>query len=54
VKVGDEIKYINGREGESWKILEIKSNHRGLWLRICDSMDMWHSSSQFEVINESR
>ena len=54
MKVGDIVKK-SGDESQAWRIIDIKSDARGYWVRINEAQaadDVWYAASYFEVISE--
>ncbi|MDB4337607.1 hypothetical protein OAA09_01155 [bacterium] len=60
MKSGDTVRQIDDeslhRTQQTWVVTDIKSDSRGLWVKFNDDVysDMWHDSSYYEVISESR
>lgn len=58
MKVGDTVRMVGEHTiTQVWVVTNVKSNSKGLWIQIddnCKVPDVWHASTNYEVINESR
>ena len=60
MRAGDVVRR-KGENDRCWIVLRVRSDHKGLWLNLDDDEcpeiirnEVWHSASQFEVINEKQ
>ena len=55
MKTGDLVR-ITGDDviQQVWCVKDVKSDHRGIWIRIDEEEDVWRDSRVFEVIDGDR
>lgn len=57
IKPGDTVTYANHLlkgVNQRWLVVEIRGDHRTLWVRFDGEKDIWRDSRLFEVVSESR
>ena len=58
VRVGDRVRLVDdtasGEERDSWEVIGIKSNFKGLWIKLDSDMhlEVWHDSRYYEVLSD--
>lgn len=53
---GDIVKMIDAPKDkplQTWEIMAIKGDFRGIWIQIGTKKDLWHHSRLFEVVKGS-
>ena len=56
MKVGDTVTRTNPTDGLKWKVTNVKSDSRALWIQLDTNhgqSDVWYDASYFEVISET-